>query len=238
MRYRFSDAELTDAIRNLILEQGLRECYVRPVVLTGEGKLGVRPADNEINVYIAVWSWGAYLGPGALENGVRVTVVKQEKYRPKALDPTVKAVGHYLNSVRATVEAHSRGFDEGLMLNHHGRIAEGSGENLFLVRDGKLTTNPWEESLLPGVTRDSILKIAEDQGIGTRIAPITLEDLKSADEAFFTGTAAEVTPIRELDGVPVGAGTRGPITARMQESYLAAVRGRLPGFESWLTPVS
>lgn len=238
MEYTHTDEALTEGIRDLIQRHELDDCYIRPLVITGEGAMGVRPRHCEINVFIAVWSWGEYLGEGALENGIRAHIVDTRKYSELALDPTVKASGHYLNSVKATKEAASEGFDEGILLNRHGRIAEGSGENIFLVKDGTVITNPPEEALLLGITRDSVLKIAEHLGYGTRVEPFSLEDLLGADEAFMTGTAAEVTPIREVDGETIHADGRGPITERIQDVYLSSVRGKVEAFRHWLTPVA
>jgi len=238
LEYAHSDADLTQAILDLIRSHGLKECYIRPVVLLGEGKLAVMPEDNEVMTCIAIWSWGRYLGPEALSRGVTTTIVrKTRKYPAVCLDPTVKAVGHYLNSVRATREAKARGFDEGIMLNTEGRVAEGPGENVFLVKDGVVITNPVEECILEGVTRASVLELAQAAGIPTRVEPITVEALMDADEVFFSGTAAEVTPIRSIDEKVVGSGERGPVTTRLQDDYLAAVHGRLPRFERWLTRV-
>jgi branched-chain amino acid aminotransferase len=238
MDYRFSDEELTAATKDLIQRHGFRDCYIRPVVLTGEGYMGVRPRECEVNVYIAVWSWGSYLGPDAPTKGIRAKIVEHRKYMPAAMDPTIKAVGHYLNSVLATKEAEAGGYHEGILLNVQGRVAEGAGENVFIVKNGTVITNAAGESLLPGITRDSVLQICGQLGIRTRIAPITTQDLLGADEAFLTGSAAEVTPIAEIDDQPIGMGGRGALTQRIQESYLAAVRGRLDGFQHWLTPLS
>lgn len=235
MKYPWTDEELTEAIKDLIRRHPSRECYIRPVVLTGEGRMGVRPRDCDINVMITVWTWGTYLGADALERGIRAAIVQQRKFSPKALDPTVKAAGHYLNSVLATKEAETGGYDEAILLNRHGRIAEGSGENIFLVKDGTLITNPPEESLLLGVTRDSVLQIAENEEISTLIRPFGPEDLFAADEAFMTGTAAEVTPIAEVNGRLLGNPDR-PMTRRLQDVYLRAVRGRAGvEYQSWLT---
>ena len=238
MEYPWTDEQLTEASRDLIRRHDFRECYIRPVVLTGEGRMGVRPVDCETNVGIAVWSWGEYLGAGALENGISAKIVDRRKYHPSAFDPTVKASGHYLNSVVATKEAAAGGYDEGILLNPEGRIAEGSGENIFLVNDGRIQTNPPEESLLLGITRDSVLHIAAAFGIECEIAPFSVDDLMSADEAFFTGTAAEVTPIAKVNDQPIGSGVRGPVTEKIQSTYLAAVRGRAgDAYLPWLTRV-
>ena len=238
MDYSWTDDQLTEATTDLIRRHGFRECYIRPLVITGEGKMGVRPVDCETNVYIAVWSWGEYLGPGAVQNGISAKIVERTKYSPDALDPTIKASGHYLNSVVATKEASAGGYDEGILLNEAGRIAEGSGENIFIVTDGRLRTNPPEESLLLGVTRDSVQQIAANLGIECELAPIEVEELMRADEAFFTGTAAEVTPIAKVNGRPIGAGGRGPGTKKIQDTYMDAVRGRAgSAYEHWLTRV-
>jgi branched-chain amino acid aminotransferase len=235
MKYKWSDEELTDGVLDLVRRHPSRECYIRPVVLTGEGRMGVRPRECDINVLMTVWTWGTYLGPEALEKGIRAAIVHQRKFSPKALDPTVKASGHYLNSVLATKEAESGGFDEAILLNRHGRIAEGSGENIFLVKDGTLITNPPEESLLMGVTRDSVLQIAENLDIPVIIRPFTPDDLIKADEAFMTGTAAEVTPIREVNDHKIGNPDR-PITRQLQSIYLDAVHARAGAeYLSWLT---
>ena len=236
--YRWTDEELTEAICDLIRRHEFRECYIRPVVMLGEGRLAVHPENNEVDTYIAVWSWGRYLGEHALTKGVRTAIVQDtRKYPATALDPTVKAVCHYLNSVRATREAHRRGYDEGIMLNMDGRIAEGPGENIFLLKDGTLITNPTDECILEGVTRETVIEIAEAAGIPTEIRPMSVEELLGADEAFFSGTAAEVTPIAEVDDRKIGDGGRGPLTTRIQEDYLSAVKGTLAGSRKWLTPV-
>lgn len=237
MEYPWTDAELTEATCELIRRHGFRECYIRPLVQTGEGRMGVRPRECEINAFIAVWSWGAYLGPEALEKGIHAAIVEQRKYLPSALDPTIKACGHYLNSVLATKEAASRGYDEAILLNAHDRVAEGAGENVFIVKDGALSTNGPEESLLPGITRDSVLTLAKHLGIPLSIAPMTVEDLFGADEVFMTGTAAEVTPVGQINGRTIGKGGCGPVTRTLQTNYLDAVRGRLEAFHHWLTPV-
>ena len=235
MQYDWTDDQLSDAVAELIRRHPSRECYIRPVVLTGEGRMGVRPRDCDINVLITVWTWGAYLGEDALENGITAKVVNQRKFSPRALDPTVKAAGHYLNSVLATKEAESGGYQEAILLNPAGRLAEGSGENIFLVKDDRLYTNPAEESLLLGVTRDSIMQIAAGMDLPVEVHPLTTDDLFSADEAFMTGTAAEVTPIREVDDRLIGDGTR-PITKRLQTTYLDAVRARAGDeYLHWLT---
>ncbi len=176
MEYPWTDEQLTAAISDLIKRHKFKECYIRPVVLTGEGFMGVRPRECEINTCIAVWSWGAYLGPEALEKGIRAKITQQRKFMPTALDPTIKASGHYLNSVLATKEAAAGGYQEGILLNAHGRVAEGAGENIFIIKKGTLITNSSEESLLPGITRDSVLQIAEHLKIPTRIQQIPVED--------------------------------------------------------------
>jgi branched-chain amino acid aminotransferase len=171
---------------------------------------------------------------GGPERGVRVTVSSVRRIDAASLPPFVKACGHYTNSVRAVQEANRRGFDDALLLNYRGEVAEGSGANLFLVKDGRVITNDADASIVLGITRDSVLQIASDLGIPVDVRSLTLEDVASADEAFFTGTAIEVTPITEVDGRPVGDGKPGPITLRIQRSYFDAVHGRLPQYHAWL----
>ena len=238
MEYPYSDADLTRVTCDLIKMHGFSECYIRPLVMMGEGRMGLKPRECEVDVGVTVWSWGRYLGEDALEMGVRTVISERLKYDPRALDPTMKAVGHYLNSVKASKEAEALGFDEAILLNHEGRVAEGPGENIFIVKGQTVKTNPPEESLLLGVTRDSLMQIAKSKGYEVVVAPIEVDELLSADEVFFTGTAAEVTPVASIGDQTIGEGRRGPITEELQAAYLNAVKGRLPGFESWLTPVS
>ena len=237
MSYRYTDEELTAAVIDLIRRHNFSECYIRPLVMLGEGSLGIRPRACPTDVILAVWPWGSYLGEGAAERGVRAKIVDTRKYSARSLDPSVKAVGHYLNSVHASQEAASAGYDEAILLNDEGRIAEGAGENLFIVKKGVLITNPPHESLLLGVTRETVIELAARHGIPTKILPITVQDLHEAEEVFFTGTAAEVTPVVEVDKFTIGDGTRGMNTKILQRAYFRTVRAHYPDLRHWITMI-
>jgi branched-chain amino acid aminotransferase len=183
---------------------------------------------------VLAWPWELLLGADGAESGVRITVSPWVKFHSSMMPTTAKACGQYLNSILAVHDAHARGFDEALLLDVDGNIAEGPGENLFVVKDGRLRTNDERSSILLGVTRNAVIQIARDLGYEVEVGTLTLDELTSADEAFFTGTAAEVAPIRELDGVEIGNGKRGPITARIQESFASAVNGRDARYREWL----
>jgi branched-chain amino acid aminotransferase len=232
-----SAEELTAAICELINLNELKSCYVRPICYFGSASLGVHPAKCPVETAIMVWPWGAYLGTEGLEKGIRVTVSPWRKFHSSMMPTTAKACGQYLNSILAVRDAFSRGFDEALLLDMDGRLAEGSGENLFVIKDGKIVTNRAADSILMGITRDSVIEIARDLGFTLETKSLELEELLAADEAFFTGTAAEVTPIREVDDTVIGEGKRGPITADMQSAFFDAVNGRSPQFQKWLHPV-
>jgi branched-chain amino acid aminotransferase len=190
-----------------------------------------------VEVAILTWPWGAYLGPDGPEAGVRITISPWRKFHSQSLPTTAKACGQYLNSMLAVRDAVERGYAEALLLDADGHIAEGSGENLFIWKDGKLSTNDERSSILPGITRDAVVRIAEDLGYEVEIRELEVEELLSADEAFFTGTAVEVTPIREVDGTKIGSGSRGPVTRQIQEVFLQATRGGRPEYRDWLSPV-
>lgn len=226
--------ELAAAISDLIRLNEFDSCYVRPLCYYGSSSLGVHPARCPVEVVILTWPWAAYLGDEGLQKGVRVTVSPWLKFHSQMMPTTAKACGQYLNSMLAVRDAISRGFDEAILLDVDGNIAEGSGENLFLVRDGQLLTNDERHSILLGITREAVLRIAEDLGYQVEIRALQLEDLLNADEAFFTGTAAEVTPIREVDDTVIGAGCRGPITEQIQEVFFAATSGRDARYKDWL----
>lgn len=183
------------------------------------------------------WPWGAYLGTEGLENGIRVTVSPWRKFHSSMMPTTAKACGQYLNSMLAVTDAFERGFDEALLLDMDGRLAEGSGENLFVIKKGKVFTNKADDSILMGITRDSAIEIAKELGYEVQKCSLDLDDVLNADEAFFTGTAAEITPIREVDGSPIGSGTRGEITKHIQGTFFDAVNGRDLRFQQWLHPV-
>ena len=222
---------------DIVRDNDLDECYLRPLAFVGEGPLGVYWRDNPTNIAVAAFPWGTYLGPEALEKGIRVTISSWTRIHHSQFPTTAKGCGQYLNSVLAVRDAHEKGFDEALLLDRHGNVAEGSGENLFLLQDGRLHTPGLDSSILPGITRATVMELAEDFGIPVDIGSVTRGEVYTADEAFFTGTAAEVTPIREVDGHVIGSGGRGPITEKLQTAYLSTVRGGNPAKEKWLARV-
>src|SRR5579862_3792643 len=223
---------LTEATLELIRANGLEAAYIRPIAFFDAGTLSVWTKECPITVAIAAFPTGAY-HPGAAD-GVRVTVSPIRKFDNSAIPAWAKACGQYINSARAVNEAQRRGFDEALLLNSRGEIAEGSGENLFVVKNGELVTNDRDASILMGVTRASILELANDLGIPTRVSPMSVEDVLAADELFFSGTAVEVTAIREIDGRAIAGGKPGPVTRRIQETFNKVVRGQLPQYRRWL----
>lgn len=237
MEIPYEIEELEAATLETIAESGLKSCYIRPVVFRGMGSMGVNPLKNYVETVIAVWEWGAYLGAEALEQGVDVEVASWNRMAPNTFPSLAKAGGNYLNASLVKMDAILKGYNEGIMLNTQGYVGEGSGENLFLVRDGVLYTAPTSLSILPGITRDSIMTIAKDFGYEVKEQLIPREALYLADELFFTGTAAEVTPIRSVDHHTIGSGRRGPITERIQKAFFDVVEnGNDP--HGWLTKVT
>ena len=230
--------ELSEAICELIERNGFKSCYVRPLCYYGSSSLSLHPAKCPVEVVILVWPWAPYLGAEGLEHGVRVTVSPWKKFHSDMMPTTAKACGQYINSILAVRDAVSRGFDEALLLDTQGNIAEGSGENLFVVRDGEVLTNDERDSILLGITRDAVIQIARDLGHKVNVGPISLDDLLQADEAFFTGTAAEVTPIREVDAAFINDGQRGPVTQLIQNVFFSATSGRDERYRDWLTFVA
>ena len=220
-----------------VAENDLPHCYLRPVALRTGEQMGVLPTNVPLEVFIIPWTWGTYLGQEALEAGVDVCVSSWRRPAPNTFPTMAKAGGNYLNSQLSKMEARLDGYSEGIMLDYFGQISEGSGENLFLVRDGKLVTSPVSAGILNGITRDSVTRIAHDLGYQVVEQVIPREMLYIADEAFFTGTAAEITPIRSVDKIPVGNGKRGPITKAIQEQYMGIAEGRLPDPYGWRTMV-
>ena len=227
-------------IRNAVIEtvqiNRIKECYIRPIVYIGHGAMGLYAPKNPVNVSIAAWPWGAYLGDKGLKNGIRVKTSSFIRNHVNSSMARGKVCGYYINSQLAKKEAIACGFDEALLLDTEGYVSEGSGENIFIVRNGVLKTTPLT-SILEGITRSSIIKIAHDEGIGVIEERFTRDELYIADEAFFTGTAAEVTPIRLVDGRSIGTGRPGRITKRLQSLFFSIVKGRNKKYESWLTKV-
>lgn len=230
--------QLASAVCETIRRNGFDNCYVRLICYFGSGSLGLDTRSCPAEFAAIAWPWGAYLGAEKFGTGVRVTVSSWRKFSSSMMPTTAKACGQYLNSMLATREALGRGCDEALLLDAEGRVAEGPGENLFVVRGSTVVTNDERSSILLGVTRDSVLRIAQDLGYRTEVGVISVEDLRSCDEAFFTGTAVEVMPIAEVDGRPVGRGGRGPVTGAIQRAFFAAIKGESPRYKHWLHPVS
>ncbi|ALD91328.1 branched-chain amino acid transaminase [Cupriavidus gilardii] len=232
----FDQATLEAAQREVVKANQLESCYIRPLVWIGSEKLGVSARGNTIHVAIAAWPWGAYLGEEGMERGIRVKTSSFTRHHVNVSLVRAKASGYYINSILANQEATSLGYDEALLLDTDGYVSEGSGENVFIVRNGVIYT-PDLASCLDGITRDATLTIARDLGIEVREKRITRDEVYCADEAFFTGTAAEVTPIRELDDRVIGEGRRGPITKQIQDAFFAAVGGTNEKYQHWLTLV-
>ncbi|HMK55280.1 MAG TPA: branched-chain amino acid transaminase [Dissulfurispiraceae bacterium] len=226
--------EIKAAIIKTVRANKLKECYIRPLVYIGYGAMGLYPKDNPISVAIAAWPWGAYLGEEGLAKGIRVRVSSYIRNHVNSNMSRGKVCGYYVNSQLSKKEAIAGGFDEGLLLDTEGYVSEGSGENIFIVRNGIIKTTPLT-SILEGITRDSILKLAGDLGIPVKEERFTRDEVYIADEAFFTGTAAEVTPIRELDNRVIGKGKAGPITKKLQAAFFDIVTGKNAGYYSWLT---
>jgi branched-chain amino acid aminotransferase len=234
----YSLDELTDAMADLVRANKVSPCYIRPIVLRGYGDVGVLPRNNPIETYIACYPWGRYLGEEAINEGVDVCVSSWTRIAPNTLPALSKAGANYMNSQLIRMEAATNGYAEGIALDDNGYVSEGSGENLFVVRDGKILTPPLGASVLPGITRDCIVKLAARLGIPVVETIIPREMLYIADEVFFSGTAAEVTPVRSVDRIPVGTGRRGPITERIQRRFFEIVQGHAADEFDWLTPVT
>ena len=233
----YSTSQLAEAMLELVRVNIMDSCYIRPIVLRGYGEMGVNPLKNPIDVYIACWSWGKYLGEDALAEGVDVCVSSWTRIAPNTLPALAKAGANYMNSQLMKMEALANGYSEGIALDAAGYVSEGSGENIFVVRDGKIHTPPLGASVLPGITRDSVLRLAHDLNIPVVESIIPRELLYIADEVFFSGTAAEITPIRSIDRIPIGKGRRGPVAEKLQKEFFAIVNGTKPDRHGWLSPV-
>lgn len=232
----YTSDQIRKAIIDTVKANGLKECYIRPIVYIGYGAMGLYPKDNPVDVAVAAWKWGTYLGEEGIKNGIRVKISSFTRHHVNVSMTKSKTCGDYVNSMLAKKEAISCGYDEALLLDTNGFVAEGAGENIFIVRKGVLMTPPIS-SVLEGITRESIIKIAERKGIRFKEANITRDELYIADEAFLTGTAAELTPIREVDGRLIGKGKPGPLTKELQTLFFKIVKGEVKAYNSWLTYV-
>ena len=236
MKIPFTEEQIAQAITQVVRDNKLASCYIRPIIFIGSQKLGISPTGNSVHTAIAAWEWGAYLGEDGLNKGIRVKTSSFTRHFVNSSLVRAKASGYYINSILAHQEVAANGYDEALLLDTEGYVSEGSGENMFMVRNGIVFT-PDLASCLDGITRDSIIRIAKDLGFEVREKRITRDEVYSADEAFFTGTAAEVTPIRELDDRAIGDGKRGPITQQIQEVFFDTVYGRNDRYRAWLSPI-
>ena len=229
---------LSKVCLDVISKNNLKSAYIRPLIFYGYGDMGVAPADNPVQTIVAAFSWGEYLGDGAVKNGVDVCVSSWNRVAPNTIPAAAKAGGNYLSGMLITQEAKARGFAEGIGLDVNGLVSEGSGQNIFLVRDGKLFTPPASASILQGITRASVITLAKDEGLEIVEQALPREALYLADEVFFTGTAVEITPVRSIDGRVVRSNGRGPITERLQERFFGLFSGQTPDTHGWLTPVA
>ncbi len=236
MSLPYSLGELERASVELVRENGLRHCYIRPIALRGYGEIGVHPHDTPIEVYIACWEWGKYLGSES-DQGVDVCVTSWNRMAPNTLPAMAKSAANYMNAQLIRMEAEANGYAEGIALDARGYLSEGSGENMFVVLGEKVLTPPLSAAILPGITRDTVLTLCRELGIPVEEQDVPREMLYIADEVFFVGTAAEVTPLRTIDRIPVGDGRRGPITERIQQEFFSIVEGKKPDRHGWFTPV-
>jgi branched-chain amino acid aminotransferase len=237
MEIPFTKDEIRQATFDTIAASGLKSCYIWPLVFRGAGPMGLYPLDCPVDVIIAVWAWGAYLGEEGKVNGVRARVSSWRRISADALIPTAKAGGQYLNSILAKIEADKAGYEEAILLDSNGYVCEGTGENLFLVKDGKVATPGFANDILEGINRAAAIEILRDQGYEVVERNIARGELYRADEIFMTGTAAELTPIREVDDLTVGDGTRGPVTTEIQAIFEDALHGRSERYADWLDKV-
>jgi branched-chain amino acid aminotransferase len=234
----YSLQELRTAVHEVVAKNNLPSCYIRPIAFRGAGVMGINPLDAPVDVAIAAWPWGAYLGEDAKERGVRAKVTSWRRISSDSLIPHAKASGQYLNSVLAKIESHKAGYEEGILLDDHGFVCEGTGENIYVVRDGVIMTPPQTAAILDGINRKSVIQIARDEGYELVERDIARAELYLADELFMTGTAAELTPIREVDDHVIGDGTRGPVTTQLQRVFEDALYGRDPRYTAWNDVVS
>lgn len=233
----FTRAQLRGATLELIGRNGLRACYIRPLAFRGYGTMGLFPLESPVDVTIAAWPWGAYLGDAGKRDGIRAKVSSWRRVSPDSLIPAAKATGQYLNSVLAKIESHKAGYQEAILLDDHGFVCEGSGENVFVVRDGVITTPPLSASILDGISRKTAITLARDLGIELVERNLTRAELYLADEVYLTGTAAELVPVREIDDHAVGTGEPGEVTRAVQQAFEDALHGRTERYREWLDPV-
>jgi len=237
MKIPFTLEEVMQAQLEVVRINKLESCYLRPLIWLGSEKLGVSPKGNKVHLMIAAWAWGAYLGEEGIKRGIRVKTSSYSRHHPNITMVHAKAVSNYTNSILANMEATDDGYDEALLLDPTGFVSEGAGENLFIVRQGKVYTPDSSAGALNGITRNTVFAISQDLGLELKEKPITRDEIYIADEAFFTGTAAEVTPIRELDHVQIGTGSRGPVTEKIQSAFFDIVNGRNAKYATWLSKV-
>ena len=237
MKMPFSMEQVNEAQKEVVRANQLKSCYLRPLVWIGSEKLGVSPKGNQIHVMVAAWAWGAYLGEEGLKRGIRIKTSSYTRHHVNITMTQAKAVSNYSNSILANMEATDDGYDEALLLDSAGFVSEGAGENVFLIKDGVVYTPDLSAGALNGITRNTVLHICDDLGIKVVQKRITRDECYIADEMFFTGTAAEVTPIRELDRVQIGEGQRGPLTEKIQSAFFDIVNGRNPKYAQWLSKV-
>jgi branched-chain amino acid aminotransferase len=237
MKIPFSFDEVVEAQRAVVKANNLKSCYLRPLTWIGSEKLGVSPKGNQIHLMVAAWSWGAYLGEEGLKRGIRVKTSSYTRHHVNITMTQAKAVSNYTNSILANMEATEDGYDEALLLDASGFVSEGAGENLFVIKNGVVYTPDLSAGALNGITRNTVFAICKDLGLELKEKRITRDEVYICDEAFFTGTAAEVTPIRELDRIEIGKGSRGPITEKIQSAFFDIVNGRNPKYAEWLTAV-
>ena len=237
MPITFTQQELMQAQLDVVKANNLESCYLRPLVWLGSEKLGVSPKGAKVHAMVAAWAWGAYLGEEGLKRGIRVKTSSYTRHHVNITMTQAKAVSNYTNSILANMEATDEGYDEAMLLDPSGFVSEGAGENLFVIKDGAVYTPDLSAGALNGITRNTIFAICQDLGLKLVEKRITRDEVYICDEAFFTGTAAEVTPIRELDRIELGAGSRGPITEKIQAAFFDIVNGRNPKYAEWLTKV-
>ncbi len=233
----FQPNDISNAIKQTIRENKIDECYIRPIAFYGWEEAGVNPKGNKVHVAIAVWPWSSYLGEEGLKQGIRCQVSTWARIDNRSMPSIAKIAANYANSLLAKTESQRLGFNEAILLNSEGNVTEGSGENIFVVKNSGITTPPLSAGILPGITRDSTIQLARNTGYQVKEENFSRSDMLIADEVFFSGTAAEITPIREIDGVKIGIGSRGPITEKIQAKYFDIVRGKDPNYSKWLEPL-